>query len=153
MFKKLSLLTAGLLLSVSVFANDVQDLIQKANNGDIQAQLDLADYYQGEKDYTNMFYWTQKLANQGDAVAQFNLGMMYYNGEGVHQDYAKAVEWYTKSANQGDAKAQNNLGGMYVKGQGVRQNYRTAKEWFGKACDNGNQKGCNNYRILNEQGY
>lgn len=83
MFKKLSLLTAGFLLSVLVFANDVQDLIQKAENGDIQAQLDLADYYQGKKDYTNMFYWTQKLANQDNAKSQYMLALMYDYGFGT----------------------------------------------------------------------
>lgn len=140
-------------MSVSVFANDVQDWIKRANNGDIQAQMGLADYYRNKQDYANTFYWEQKLANQGHAVAQYNLGVMYDKGYGVRQDYAKAVEWYTKSANQGDAQAQNNLGVMYHNGQGVRQNYRTAKEWFGKACDNGDQKGCDNYKILNLQGY
>lgn len=153
MIKKLSLLTAGLALSVSVFANDVQDWIQRANNGDIQAQTYLADYYRGKQDYAKAFEWYTKSANQGNAAAQNNLGVMYRNGHGVRQDYAKAVEWYTKSANQGQTAAQNNLGVMYGNGQGVRQNYRTAKEWFGKACDNGNQDGCDIYKILNLQGY
>jgi TPR repeat protein len=36
----------------------------------------------------------RKLAKQGHATAQFNLGIMYDNGRGVTQDYAKAVHWY-----------------------------------------------------------
>ena len=47
----------------------------------------------------------QELAEQGDAEAQFNLGVMYANGEGVPQDYAEAVKWYPKAAEQGDEYA------------------------------------------------
>lgn len=153
MLKQLSLFITASLLSISVYATDVATLTQKANAGDVQAQAELAIYYQERQDYTNEFYWTQKLANQGYPVAQFNLGNMYYKGKGVRQDYAKAVEWYTKSANQGDAQAQYNLGVLYTKGQGVRQNYRIAKEWVGKACDNGDQDGCDVYKELNLLGY
>ena len=92
-------------------------------------------------------------AEQGNAAAQFNLGVMYENGQGVRQDYVQAVQWYRKAAEQGDAQAQYNLGVMYDNGQVVRQNYKIAKEWFGKACDNGLQLGCDAYRKLNQQGY
>ena len=53
------------------------------------------------------------LADQGDVDAQFNLGVMYDNGEGVPQDYAEAVRWYRLAAEQGNASAQFNLGSMY----------------------------------------
>ena len=97
------------------------------------------------------FNQMQRWANQGIAEAQFNLGLIYDNGEGVQQDYSKAAQWYEKAANQGYASAQSNLGVMYYNGKGVRQNTATAKEWFGKACDNGNQNGCDGYRILNQR--
>ena len=72
------------------------------------------------------FKETLQAAGQGYAKAQFNLGLMYYNGRGVRQDYTKAVQWYRKAAEQGDAKAQSNLGVMYDNGQGVRQDYTQA---------------------------
>ena len=99
------------------------------------------------------FKETFQVAKQGNAKAQYNLGGMYYNGQGVRQDYAQAVQWYRKAAEQGYAQAQSNLGVMYYNGQGVRQNYKIAKEWFGKACDNGLQQGCDAYRELNQAGY
>ena len=37
-------------------------------------------------------------AEQGDSVAQFNLGVLYCNGQGVIQNYKEAVKWYRKSA-------------------------------------------------------
>ena len=53
------------------------------------------------------------LADQGDALAQTKLGLMYELGRGVLQDYAQAVVWYRKAAAQGDALAQSSLGEMY----------------------------------------
>ena len=99
------------------------------------------------------FQETLQAAEQGNAAAQFNLGVMYEDGQGVRQDYAQAVQWYRKAAEQGLAEAQYNLGVMYAKGEGVRQNYKIAKGWFGKACDNGLQRGCDAYRELNRAGY
>ncbi|EMT3920850.1 sel1 repeat family protein [Neisseria gonorrhoeae] len=87
-------------------------------------------------------------AEQGNAAAQFNLGVMYENGQGVRQDYVQAVQWYRKASEQGDAQAQYNLGAMYYKGRGVRQDLVLAQEWLGKACQNGNQDGCDNDQRL-----
>ena len=56
-----------------------------------------------------------RLADQGDAFAQYDLGVMYANGQGVPQDYAQAVAWYRKAADQGNAAAQTNLGVMYAR--------------------------------------
>jgi hypothetical protein len=49
-------------------------------------------------------------ANQGNAIAQTNLGVLYRDGKGVPQDYAEALRWYRKAADQGNAIAQTNLG-------------------------------------------
>lgn len=43
------------------------------------------------------------LAEQGDAEAQCNLGVLYKNGQGVNKDFNKAFEWYKLSAEQGYA--------------------------------------------------
>ena len=67
------------------------------------------------------FIALQRLAEQGDTTAQFDLGVAYENGQGVAQNYAKAIELYTKAAGQGDSDAQNNLGRMYDEGKGVDQ--------------------------------
>ena len=100
-------------------------------------------------DYQTAFKLWLPLAEQGDASAQFNLGMMYDNGQGVKQDDVQAVKWYRQAAEQGYAKAQYNLGVKYYQGEGVRQDKGQAKEWFGKACDNGHQDGCKYYGKLN----
>ncbi len=70
----------------------------------------LAAYERG--DYAAALKEWKPLAEQGYAAAQFNLGAMYDNGQGVPQDDAQAVQWYRLAAEQGMAEAQNNLGVM-----------------------------------------
>ena len=53
--------------------------------------------------------WTP-IAEQGDAVAQYNFGLLYSDGEGVRQDDAKAATWYRMASEQGDARARGSLG-------------------------------------------
>ena len=95
----------------------------------------------------------QKAANQGNADAQFNLGLTYKEGQEVQQDNKMAAKWYQKAAEQGHVTSQFNLGLLYQDGKGVRQDRTNAKEWYGRACDGGLQLGCDSYRELNEQGY
>ena len=59
---------------------------------------------------------------QGNAAAQFNLGVMYENGRGTKIDFAKANQWYRKASVQGDALAIGNLGMLYLRGDGVKEN-------------------------------
>ena len=91
-------------------------------SADFQKGLDA--YEKG--DYATALREWQPLAEQGDATAQYNLGLMYFAGKGVLQDYKEAVKWYRLAAEQGDADAQSNLGVMYVTGEGVPQAYDEA---------------------------
>ena len=68
-------------------------------------------------------------AEQGDAYAQFDLGVMYDTGRGVPQDAAEAVRWYRLAAAQGHANAMFDLGFMYGTGRGVPQDYVQAHMW------------------------
>ena len=79
-------------------------------------------------------------AEQGDAYAQYILGWMYKDGQGVLQDYKEAVKWYTKSAEQGIALAQLNLGVMYYLGRGAPQDYVMAHMYFNIAAVSGGKE-------------
>ena len=81
---------------------------------------------------------THRLAEQGDAEAQFNLGFMYANGEGIPQDDAEAVRWFRLAAEQGHAEGQHSLGAMYYRGRGVREDDAEAARWYRLAADQGN---------------
>ena len=77
------------------------------------------------------------LAEQGNARAQYALGQMLRNGQGVPQDDVEAVRWYRLAAAQGHAIAQYALGFMYDTGQGVPQDYAEAMKWYQLAAENG----------------
>jgi TPR repeat protein len=88
-----------------------------------------------KKDFKTAFKEWMPLAEQGDAAAQNNLGLMYQYGEGVLENDKEAVKWYRKSAENGYAKAQNNLGVMHAHGWGVLKNMSQAKYWLQKAYE------------------
>ena len=79
----------------------------------------------------------RKAAEQGNASAQFNLGVMYDEGLGVKKDYIETVKWYRKAAEQGHAEAQCYLGTMYQNGEGLPVDFGEAVKWFRKAAEKG----------------
>lgn len=88
-------------------------------------------------DYTRAAALMRPSAEQGQAWAQFNLGVMHEEGNGVPKDEKEAVAWYRKAAEQGLARAQSNLGFMYEHGKGVQQSYKEAVAWYRKAAAQG----------------
>ena len=81
-------------------------------------------------DYAAELRQTEQLAQQGHAVAQFNLGLMHDFGRGTPKDPDQAVKWYRLAAAQGHGGAQFNLGGMYFEGLGVPRDLVRATMWF-----------------------
>jgi len=73
-------------------------------------------------------------AEQGDAVAQWRLGIFHYLGNGVPQDDAEAVRWVRLAEEQGHTTAQTNLGFMYATGRNVPQDYVQAHMWYNLAA-------------------
>ena len=71
-----------------------------------------------------------RLAEQGDADAQFEVGWMYAHGTGVSRNDGEAARWFRMAADQGDADAQRNLGWMYAHGLGVDRDDREAVYWY-----------------------
>ena len=101
-----------------------------------------ADYQAGmdannRGDYATALREWRPLAEQGDARAQFDLGLLYENGDGVSRDYAKAHQWYEKSAAQGGAKAQFYLGMQCAFGEGGPLDLVQAHMWYSLAAGNG----------------
>ena len=103
------------------------------------------------EDYETAYKLFLPLAEQGDADAQFNLGVMYDEGDGVPQDYKEAFKWYRLAAEQGDAFAQTYLGVMYAKGEGVPQDYALAHKWWNLAGSNGVKQAVGNRNILEKK--
>ena len=61
-------------------------------------------------DYEKEFRLLKGLAEQGDAGAQYNFGVAYYNGRGVPEDYVQAYAWTSIAATQGNENAKKNKG-------------------------------------------
>ena len=75
-------------------------------------------------------------AQQGIAQAQFNLGVMYFNGEGVGQDVDEAISWIEKAVRQDMAIAQYTLGMFYQDGKVMEQDLESARHWLNQATLN-----------------
>jgi TPR repeat protein len=92
------------------------------------------------------------LAERGNAIAQFNLGMLYDKGDGVPQDYVQARQWYNKAANQGYAAAQVNLGILYLLGRGGPEDYQFALYWLRLAAKQENAEALTQLGLMYERG-
>ncbi len=101
-------------------------LVLSASNG-LAARKDkeIADSYyqdaiesQGTSRLEDVFQLYARSAELGNPVAQYNLAMMYSNGESVYVDYQQAVYWFRKSVEQSFAPAQYRLGELYYFAKG-----------------------------------
>ncbi len=126
-------LTATLCLTLAVLLGSAGMSVSQ----DFQVGLDAAE----RGDFATALRELTPLAEQGDASAQYNLGLMYDNGWGVPQDDKTAVKWYRLAAEQGNTSAQGNLGAMYAFGKGVIKDYVYAHMWGNIAASNGNETG------------
>jgi len=116
-----------------------------------------ADFKAGENAYHRGDYATalrewQPLAKQGHAVAQYNLGLLYANGQGVPKDDAQARQWYVKAAVQDHAEAQVNLGILLDYGRGGPQDFKMAVRWYLRAANQGNDIAQRKLGLLYERG-
>ena len=98
-----------------------------------------ADAALRKDDFTTAAILYKKVAEQGDRLAQYNLGMIYSLGEGVLQDYAEAVRWFKLAAKQGDSDAQYELANSYYSGEGVLQDYVKAHMWMNISAASGDK--------------
>ena len=89
-----------------------------------------------EGNYSSAMQLWLPLAEQGDVVAQFNVGIMYDKGHGVPQDAVEAARWYQRAAERGDVISQFKLGLMYAEGDGIAQDYDLAARWYLLAAEN-----------------
>ncbi len=90
--------------------------------------------------YDQSYLEMRSLAEQSNhELAEYYLGVMYANGQGVEQDYKEAASWYRKSAEQGVAPAQYRLGELYLNGQGVPKDSEFAYAWLSTAADAGHK--------------
>lgn len=88
----------------------------------------LRAYQQG--DFARALKEWQGLAESGNAEAEFRVGVMYEQGQGIPAAPKEAANWYRKAADQAYAQAQYALGMLYANGNGVRQDNVQAYMWL-----------------------
>jgi len=88
-------------------------------------------------------HWYRRAADQGDAVAQYNLAVMYGIGRGVAEDEWAARVLFRNSAEQGYAPAQYNLAVSYERGLGGPVDFIAAYAWYDLATKRGYDDGVN----------
>jgi len=91
--------------------------------GDPRLVYQLGRAYDAKQDFTKAISFFRKAADANFALAEVNLGSLYFNGQGVARDYKEAAKWDRLAADQGLAPAQANLGLMYIHGQGVETDH------------------------------
>lgn len=104
--------------------------IQPEATGDYELGLNAA--FAG--DYATAFREFTVAAEEGLSLAQYNLGILYFMGQGVEQDFQQAFHWTEAAAQQGHINAQYNLGSLFLEGQGTRQNETLGIDWFKSAA-------------------
>ncbi|PPD12595.1 tetratricopeptide repeat protein [Methylophilus sp.] len=101
-----------------------------------------------EKDYAAAHAIYLALANQNDAKACYNLGLMYQDGDGVTKNMDEAVKWYTKSADLGYKEAQYLLASLVFQRQTQSISYPQAVTYYEQAAKQGHVKSQLNLGML-----
>ncbi len=103
----------------------------------------------GSAKLEEVFSLYTRAAELGNAAAQYNIAMMYANGEAVNVDYQQAVYWFRKSASQQFAPAQYRLGELYFFGMGgLPEDTKTAGRLFKAAAEQGDPDAQVNLALL-----
>ena len=111
----------SLLFVKTVLADDINTALQAYENGDYQTAYQQFTF----------------LAENNNAEAQYNLGFMYFGGDGIEQDDEKAASWFERAAKSGHAAAQDTLAYMYLHGRGRKADRIRAYAWYNLAANNG----------------
>lgn len=92
--------------------------------------------------YEKAAEYYQLATDQDDAVAMYNLGILYKRGKGVNKSEEKAFEYvYKVATSRPFGAAHFELGRMYAKGIGTEKSPTDAKKWLESAIKLGNKQG------------
>ncbi|KAK8892326.1 hypothetical protein M9Y10_029552 [Tritrichomonas musculus] len=113
---------------------DTQNLSQN------QPKLPLLDMTSSPRSQQNKVRILQGKAEDGDAVSQYSLGILYSIGKGVQIDKKKAFDYYMMAAEQGHVNAMFSVASCYSYGKGTELNKEKAFEFYLKAAEQGLDK-------------
>jgi TPR repeat protein len=102
---------------------------------------DKGDFRSAERIYS-------ELSNQGDRIAQLQLGLMYDEGHGIPKRPQQAVRWFSVASSQGDPQAPYYLGRIYQDGRGGPRNFSRARQWYRVAAQRAHHKAAVNLGVM-----
>lgn len=144
-----------LFLSSSCIAQSIEELLQSAQNQDVQAQLELANRYstgdQVEQSQSEAFYWYQQAAKNGNNNAAAALGHAYFTGDGTKADTENAIFWLSHAASNGSPEAAKSLGKLYESLKQGPNALDLAELWYEEASRNDPQAEEDYARVLEAQ--
>lgn len=104
-----------------------------------------------EGNFAEAYCQWKPLARKGHAEAQYNLGWLYANGNGLNVDVDEALRWWREAADQGHADAQFAIGLALVTGEGgLDKDIHQAAKWFIQAARQGHRDSREILARLNE---
>lgn len=113
----------------------------------------LIDDEAGFNDLAKARYLMQRLADDGDVAAQFNLSLMYKDSLATTKaDKKQSLLWLSKAAKGGHPDAQNNLGLHYLHGKETKKDSQKAFEWLSKAAEQSMPNAQFNLAMMYERG-
>jgi TPR repeat protein len=106
-------------------------------SADTEVDLARAEAYALDGDYAPAWCIWEPLAEAGNVTAQFNLGWLYHNGNGVAVNDRRARELWQQAAQSGHAEAQMALAMLYGQRGGVVEDQAQAVNWYREAAARG----------------
>ena len=116
-------------------------LVNRANSGNVEAQITMAERQFADKNYVAMLRWLDRPEAKASAKGLRMRGWMHEEGLGVTKDAARAAELYRQASEKGDGWAQNQLGWFCEDGIGVKKDLAEAARWYTKAAEQGEPRG------------
>ena len=116
---------------------DIDQATELAKLGDAEAEANLGVMLTTRGKYQEAASWYKQAADMGIGTAAYNLGTLYYNGQGFPQDYAMARHWFELGAARNDPFAEFQLGIMAGDGKGMPQDLDAEMRWYTKAAKQG----------------
>lgn len=132
----------------------IEWLEKAADKGFVSVLNDLGNVYYIHKEYNKAFDYYKSAAEKELAIAQYNLGNMYFYGTGtIQKNTQQAYNWHKKAALQNYAAAQSQIGWNYETGKGgTEKNLKKSIEWYTKAAAQGYPVAQNNLGLIYEHG-
>ena len=136
--------------SFSIAALNDAKTLAKTGDVDAQYQVGMLNHMRGA--YSQAVSWYRRAALRNHPLAAYNLGLMFYEGEGVEQDFAQSLEWFERAAEAGSPSAGFQLGLMHFHGQGVVKDPAKEAYWYRRAALGGNAEAQYNLAVLLSKG-